>query len=106
MSFIDARPPSATVTTLQNSALFALDRAQLNVKLEQDALFAARFYRAVAVFLSDRLRNTVSRLGYGTAPELDESVISQDELDLSVLDNIHLAGARFDRMLKRLIGSD
>lgn len=102
MSFVDARPPSATVTALQNTVVFTLNRQQLSIKLERDTGFAARFYRAVAVFLSDRLRNTVSRLGYGDIEELDATVEARNELDFGVLDNIHLAGARFERMLKRL----
>lgn len=104
MSFVDARPPSATVTALQNSVVFALDRARLADKLERNPHFAARFYRAVAIFLSDRLRGTVSRLGYGASDQLDETVEQQDELDFAVLDTIHLAGARFERMLKRMGG--
>ena len=101
MSFVDARPPSATVTALSDSLVFELGRAQLNARLESDAPFAARFYRALAVFLADRLRNTVGRLGYGTTAEDD-----RDELDDSVLDTVHLAGARFERILKRLMGQE
>jgi len=101
ISFIDARPPTATVTALQDSVVFALDRAQLSLKLERDALFAAHFYRAIAVFLSDRLRNTVGQLGYGETSRINQAS-DQDELDMTVLDNVHLAGARFERILKRL----
>lgn len=103
MSLVDARPPSATVMAHGDSVVFALQRSQVNTKLEQDAAFAARFYRAIAVFLSERLRNTVSRLGYGGDHGLDEDVDYQDELDPNLLDNVHLAGARFDRLLKRLM---
>ena len=104
MSFIDARPPSATVTAVENSLLLAIPRRQLAAKLEQDVGFAARFYRALATFLSDRLRGTVSRLGYGEGQSLQEDVEYADELDENVLDQVHLAGAGFERMLKRLSG--
>lgn len=102
MSFIDARPPSATVTAVSAASILAIDRGRLQARLNYDAGFAARFYRAIAVFLSERLRQTVGRLGYGAGQELDESVEYEDELDDSVLDNVHLAGARFERMLQRL----
>jgi bacteriocin-type transport-associated protein len=105
ISFVDARPPSATVTAVDDATVFVLDRARLHARLEEDAGFAARFYRAVAVFLADRLRNTVARLGYGAGRDLDESAEYEGELDFGVLDNVHLAGARFDRMLKRLVGA-
>ena len=103
ISFVDSRPPSATVTADQAAVVLALDRSELYARLERDAWFAARFYRAVAVFLADRVRNTVSRLGYGASQPMDEDAEYQGELDLDVLDNVHLAGARFDRMLKRLL---
>lgn len=102
ISFVDSRPPSATVTALQESLVFVLERARLQIKLAEDAHFAARFYRTIAVFLADRLRNTVSSLGYGSGQPLDEAIEYQGELDMQVLDNVHLAGARFERMLKRL----
>ena len=60
---------------------------------------------AIATFLSDRLRATVGQLGYGQVQALDEQTIDTDELDENVLDNIHLAGDRFERMLHRLMGS-
>lgn len=103
MSFIDARPPSATVTALDDAIVFAIPRSLLAAQLAQDTGFAARFYRAISLFLSDRLRSSVMRLGYGEG--LDEKDVYVDELNPSVLENIHLAGSRFDRMLKRLIGS-
>jgi bacteriocin-type transport-associated protein len=105
ISFVDSRPPSATVTAVQDATVFVLDRTRLHARLEEDASFAARFYRAVAVFLADRLRNTVARLGYGAGHDLDEHTEYEGELDFGVLDNVHLAGARFDRMLKRLTGA-
>ena len=40
-------------------------------------------------------------MGYGNDAE---DVDAKDELTDDLLDNVHLAGARFDRMLKRLAG--
>jgi bacteriocin-type transport-associated protein len=105
MSLIDSRPPSASVSAESDSVVFAISRAALNGKLESDISFAARFYKAIATFLSDRLRGTVQRLGYGDkGVSLDEDTELDGELDLNVLDNVHLAGARFERMLKKLTG--
>ena len=101
MSFVDARPPSATVEAMSDSVVLTIRRSELQEKLKNDTAFAARFYRALAGFLSDRLRATVTRLGYGRAEPEEESTI--DELDPNLLDSVHLAGARFDRMLKRLM---
>jgi len=103
MSFVDARPPSATVTAVDNSHVFAIPRAELANKLEQDTGFAARFYRALTLFLSDRLRSSVALLGYGDGRDLDSSREIDEELNPNVLDSVHLAGSRFDGMLKRLM---
>jgi CRP/FNR family transcriptional regulator, cyclic AMP receptor protein len=103
MSFIDARPPSATVTAAEDAVLLSIPRRALAAKLEADSNFAARFYRAVAIFLSHRLRDTVKRLGYGKGEVLREDVEYEDELDASVLSTLHLAGSRFDRVVQRLL---
>lgn len=102
MSFVDSRPPSATVRALEPSSVLAIPRRSLQERLSQDAFFAARFYRAIAVFLSDRLRYTVGLLGYGSGQTLADQANYADEIDPSVLDNVSLAGARFDLLQRRL----
>src|SRR5215471_15486858 len=64
MSFLDSRPPSASVRASEKSCVLAISKKRLSEKLESDMAFAARFYRALGVFLSDRLRATVGMLGY------------------------------------------
>lgn len=101
MSFIDARPPSATVKALEDSLLWTIPRTKLAAKLLQDVEFACHFYHAIAVFLSDRLRNTVSRLGY------DNQALADDETNINpqVIDNLDLAKARLAWLLNRLRGT-
>ncbi|HVT18279.1 MAG TPA: cyclic nucleotide-binding domain-containing protein [Thermoanaerobaculia bacterium] len=108
MSFIDARPPSATVRALAPSTVFAVPRSVLNAKLAADQGFAARFYRALAIYLSTTVRERHRALGYGSGEELDEPGEADEddgELDSTVLDGVYLAGERFDRMVKRVLGS-
>jgi len=105
MSFVDSRPPSASVKALEETTLLSIPRSALALKLEKDVGFASRFYHALALFLSDRLRSTVSRLGFGRDTGLDEAAEYEDELDPLILDTVHLAGSRFDRILKRLMGN-
>jgi bacteriocin-type transport-associated protein len=104
MSFVDSRPPSATVAALEDSRVLSILRDDLTAKLAQDVSFAARFYQALAVFLADRLRSTTSRLAYGATQTLIDNTEYEDELDMQVLDNLFLAGARFDMILRRLRG--
>ncbi len=106
MSMIDTRPPSASVTATDDCVVLAIPRSVIEKRLESDPAFAGRFYKAIATFLSDRLRGTVHRLGYGeNGASLDDEEEIEGELDFAVLDSVHLAGGRFSRMLKILMGS-
>lgn len=102
IAFVDAAPPSATVTATGSAAVLILPKALLQRHLAADVAFAARFYRALAIFLADRLRATTRRLGYGGAGDLDDEAVLEDELDVGVLDTLSQAGDRFTRLLQKL----
>jgi CRP/FNR family transcriptional regulator, cyclic AMP receptor protein len=104
MSLLDSAPPSATVVANGECMALFLDKDAVLRRLEADAAFGRRFYKALAVFLADRLRGTVRRLGYGNEQPLDYGAIAKDELDVGILDGVSMAGDRFDRMLKMLSG--
>ena len=107
MSFVDARPPSATVRAQEDSTVFAVAKSVLTAKLASDLGFAARFYRALAIYLSTTVRERHRALGYATgeavAPEEEED--DADELDPNVLDGVYLAGERFSRMVRHFLSS-
>ncbi|HEY6323903.1 MAG TPA: cyclic nucleotide-binding domain-containing protein [Thermoanaerobaculia bacterium] len=103
MSFVDSRPPSATVKALEDATVFAVPRRDLARKLESDLGFAARFYRALAIYLATTVRERHRALGYGHDLAPDEAPEDDDELDAVVLDGVSAAGERFDRMVKRLL---
>jgi CRP/FNR family cyclic AMP-dependent transcriptional regulator len=102
MSFVDARPPSATVRGLEDSTVFAIPKPVLADKLGRDLGFAARFYRALAIYLSTTVRERHRMIVSGPGADLEEIEDDPDELDPNVLDTVALAGDRFDRMVKRL----
>jgi CRP-like cAMP-binding protein len=104
MSFVDSAPPSATVMATSEGLALFLDKTAMLQKLEADDAFGCRFYRALAIFLADRLRATVRRMGYG-AQDLDAQAIAKDELDAGILDTLSMAGERFERLLKILISN-
>ncbi len=91
MSFVEKRLPSASVSANTDCLLLAVPREAILARFSSDAAFAARFYRALAVFLSDRLRTA----GGGA---------DSDELDEGVLDALHVAGDRFIRLIGLLAG--
>jgi CRP-like cAMP-binding protein len=105
ISFVDSRPPSATVTTSEKSRVLAIPRSALQEKLSRDFRFSAHFYRALAVFLAERLRNTTSMLGYGDAKQDQNNSHEPDELTDDLMDSTSLAVVRFDGLLKKLQGA-
>ncbi len=101
ISFVDSRPPSASVKAAVDSQVLAVPKAALRAKLQKDLGFASRFYLSLATFLADRLRLADARMitaqkgGEGQEEDLDE-------LPVDMLENIALASARFDMIVKRL----
>ncbi len=100
ISLLDSRPPTASVVATEPGTVLRIARSALNAKLAIDPSFAARFYKALATFLAQRLRNSVATLGYGG--DLDEELAARDEIDPELLDSISIAGARYNVILDRL----
>ncbi len=104
ISFVDSRPPSATVTARMESVVGSVLRSTMAEKLEEDLSFAARFYKSVAVLLSDRLRTKDSQARSEGSPnfEVDEDF---DEMPEHLADLLYLAGMRFADMQRRSWGA-
>jgi CRP/FNR family cyclic AMP-dependent transcriptional regulator len=104
MSLVDSALPSATVTAHGECLALFVDKVLLMQELDNDIAFGCRFYKALSIFLADRLRAMTQ------APPLNErgigdgTQILEDELDAGILDTISSAGERFQRMLKVLTG--
>ncbi len=108
MSLADSGLTAASVRVDQEATVLAVSKQVLQDKLNNDAPFAARFYRALCLLLASRMRTSIRRMGYGKdEPDAaqENDVKDVDELDSDVLDYMHLAGARFERMLKQLAGA-
>jgi len=100
MSILEARVPNASVTASTRAVVLIIPRYAVQKRLDTNIGFAARFYKAMSLFLSDRLRTTTEQLLSAN----DQARISDmDELDDKVLENIYLAGTRFETMMKRLL---
>jgi CRP/FNR family transcriptional regulator, cyclic AMP receptor protein len=101
ISFVNSLPPSADVIADAPSKLFSIPRELLSRRLDRDVEFASRFYKSIAMFLADRLRSTVQRLGYGSASQ-SQPADTGEELDDLVLDTVYMAGLRFERLVNML----
>lgn len=85
MSFVEKRLPGASVRALSPVDLLGIPRAAMLVAFEANPGMAMRFYRALAMFLSDRLRSA--------------SDPNDAELDELLLDGMQQAGERFIRLV-------
>ncbi|WP_025034680.1 cyclic nucleotide-binding domain-containing protein [Bradyrhizobium sp. DOA9] len=99
VSLVDSAPPSATIAVVADGMALFIDKTLLLDKLDQDEGFAARFYRALAIFLADRLRATRQPT---TDRLIDLAGISRDELDMGIMERVADAGERFNRLLHAL----
>ena len=102
MSFVDTRLPSATVMAKQESLVLCIDREELANKLKLDVAFAARFYRALAISLSTRLRVTVNRLKHLNLPPMSDAELTATDLAPDAKESVALARTRLDWLLRRL----
>jgi CRP/FNR family cyclic AMP-dependent transcriptional regulator len=98
LSFLDARPPSATVRAVRASSVLAIARTEVARKLEVDLGFASRFYKALGITLAMRLRNLTR--GGGPAPP-------EEELDLGAFGSLGHGAVddeRFEAIMRQLAG--
>ena len=102
MSFVDRTPPSATVRASEPAVVLALDKVRMERRLAANSGFAARFFKALAIYLADRLREETARRQGGSGGVSGEGP-EADELDEAVLDHVAMAGLRFQDMLKTLM---
>ncbi|HOV15338.1 MAG TPA: cyclic nucleotide-binding protein, partial [Spirochaetota bacterium] len=102
MSFVDSNPPYAMVKSAIESTVYIIDKKKLVDKIESDNGFGYRFYKAISIFLADRLRDSISFLGYGKR-ENDDEISDPDKLDSILSDTISVAGERFSRMLSKMM---
>lgn len=103
LSFLDARPPFASVRAASPSVILKVPHAAVQARFARDAAFASRFYRSLGIFLASRLRQTMGQFGILSERDaLGEEETSIDEIDPMVLDRTALAGHRFERLRARL----
>jgi CRP/FNR family transcriptional regulator, cyclic AMP receptor protein len=93
ISFLDSRPPVATVQAVEHSFVLVIPRIELALKLQKNMGFAARFYRGISLCLANRMHNTIRRLGYEI--DSDNSKVEYEEADPSLQENLALNQAKF-----------
>jgi len=89
MSFVERHSPLVSVVAEEPSEMLCIPRKLILDRFEQEPVFAARFYRALAVFLSERLRETTAAVKAAAEEEQRKAKADQD------------ARARFSRLFSR-----
>lgn len=69
MSFVERHSPLVSVVAEEATEMLCIPRKLILQRFEQEPVFAARFYRALAVFLSERLRETTAVVKAATEEE-------------------------------------
>ena len=79
MSYLEDRPASATVRTLEDSELLTITRAELNTRLQSFPDFCGRFYKTLAKVTSRRLREMVGSVGrlLEDQPPVDPNILER-----------------------------
>ncbi|MBD2511522.1 cyclic nucleotide-binding domain-containing protein [Nostoc muscorum FACHB-395] len=63
LPFVGNRLTATTVKAVEKSLVMSISQQKLAAKLQQDVGFASRFYRAIAIILSDRIQSTINQQG-------------------------------------------
>ncbi len=100
MSLMDAAPPSATVTAIEPGLVVSIPKNELLSRLHHDICFSARFYEAMAVLLSVRLRSTLRQVNDATWTSSSDTEIARYNLEMA--DKWALGQVRYDWLLRRL----
>lgn len=69
MSFIERAAPVVSVIAEEPSEILTVPRKLILDRFDAEPLFAARFYRALAIFLSERLRDTTAAVNLPSAEQ-------------------------------------
>ena len=97
---------SASVIASPQMDLLAISRSILNDKINSDLAFGFRFYRGLAIMLSQRSRDQLDRAGLNyhskSSNQKDNYTYDNDELDLKTLTSISKASNSFDRLCNKL----
>lgn len=100
LSFIDSRHASADVIALEDSAVWAIPWTKLSSKLYLDNSFAAHFYHALAVLVSDRMRTLQLQLDMSMIQTIE--VQREEDLSPQVLKRLELVKARLQYLMQQL----
>jgi len=98
MSFIEEEAPMVNVKATEPAMVISISFAALTTRFKECLGFEGRFYKAMSLFLSSRLRGVAAKVAYENTDLKTKKEFEQD-IDNATLDRIQIAGERFSRLL-------
>lgn len=106
MSFVEDKTPNVDVNCSEDTKLLCLAHEALRAYFKNCPYFEARFYKAISLFLSGRLRSVQDHFNSFFISSSDEPAISEEykffqnkSCDDECLDHLHIAGERFNKII-------
>ena len=98
MSFIEEEPPMVNAKATEPTIVISISHEALTYRFKESPGFEGRFYKAMSLFLSSRLRGTAAKISYENTEIKTKREFEQD-IDNATLSRIQIAGERFNRLL-------
>jgi len=98
MSFIEEEAPLVHVRAAEPSTVISISHESLTDRFRDSPGFEGRFYKAMSLCLSSRLRGVAARISYENSEDKTAKEFEQD-IDTATLNRIQIAGERFNRLL-------
>ena len=98
MSFIEDELPMVNVKAMELANVISISHESINDRFKEIPDFAGRFYKAMSLFLSSRLRSVAAKVSYDNSLTKGSKEFEQD-IDNATLNRIQIAGERFSRLL-------
>jgi CRP-like cAMP-binding protein len=98
MSFIEEEPPMVNVKATEEAMVISISHETLMDRFKESIGFEGRFYKAMSLFLSSRLRGVATKISYENTEIKTKKEFAQD-IDNATLNRIQIAGERFNRLL-------
>ena len=97
MSFIEEETPYANVMATDPSSVISIAHEFLLDRFKECPPFEGRFYKAMSLFLSSRLRRVASQHSHESGEKTPQKF--EQDIDNATLNRIQIAGERFTRLL-------
>jgi len=97
MSFIEEETPYVNVMATDPSSVISIAHEFLLDRFKECPPFEGRFYKAMSLFLSSRLRRVASQPSHESGEKTPQEF--EQDIDNATLNRIQIAGERFTRLL-------